>query len=743
MIEFQKTSKFGILRDSHYHVAYLNSDLGQGLTSVDGNHQHQIVLDKGQPPQVDPNTGQEIAPGVPGQGWMIQSAEDGHTHDLEPVKVKAPSKSKDDDGTIVSEVLSLWKEASEEEARSIEDGRESEDFYMGEQWEAGAKQTLKSLSRAALTFNRIAKNIDTLSGYQREQRQDIHYAPVKGGKQRAVDILNCVSKNILEQCYFASEESEFCMDQFITGRGLINCYMDFNSDLRGNFKVERYPWDEARFGPHEKKDLSDCEYLVKSRMYSREKIKQLFSDKADEIDACWNYTSTNDPINEPHTQYLNDQYAKSDNRFPMTLGGACLLDIARKEVRLLECWRKMYVKSKVLVNQADDFFLNVTNWNPKDIEKARTIQGVNAIEKVLTQMRITKIACGVVLSDQNPADLPTNDFHLIPVYANKRRNRFWGKVENAKDAQREVNQRRSQTIDIGNKMVAYGWFYDDTIFADDKEREKFLRSSTSPGWQIKLQDISRQPAKVEGVKFPSELVQLIQLANEEIAEAMNVVAEPEGANESGEHLLHKQRDKLRGNEYLFDNLSFAKVKLGRLLVRVVQRYYSPERILEILQSSHEKEQNVQLEGKQLDEYSQEEVLDLIQDTDLTQVDVAVDEADYSPTVRLGLFSVFTKLQQAGIQIPFETLMEFIDVPQAQKDKILEQYAQQQASQSQASDATYKMEINKTLIAKDIIPPEIQADLDRQAQELQAQNQQSPEQFNQNDQTDPRGLTGMT
>ncbi len=101
--------------------------------------------------------------------------------------------------------------------------------------------------------------------------------------------------------------------------------------------------------------------------------------------------------------------------------------------------------------------------------------------------------------------------------------------------------------------------------------------------------------------------------------------------------------------------------------------------------------------------------------------MVVTESSYSPTVRLALLTVFENLQAKGVQIPFETYVELLDIPQQEKQKILSQYAQQSQDQATQAQETSKMEINKTLIAKGIIPPEIQADLQRQQAELQQQN----------------------
>ena len=86
-----------------------------------------------------------------------------------------------------------------------------------------------------------------------------------------------------DQNDFESEESEVCDDQRITGRGFFNMYIDYDTNIEGEIIIEQFSWDDCYLGPHKKKDLSDCEYLNKTKWFSGPKIKQLWPDKADVV----------------------------------------------------------------------------------------------------------------------------------------------------------------------------------------------------------------------------------------------------------------------------------------------------------------------------------------------------------------------------------------------------------------------------------------------------------------------------
>lgn len=709
MKELKKLSRSGLGRASHSHIIYINDESGVGLCSTELGHTHEIVYQPAVDPQMD-EMGNEISPGSPA-GWLVEPALDGHTHQIEDYVVK-PAKKKEEDAQILSDIRELFKAGRELEKDSLEKAKESEKFYSGDHWDDTEKHRLESLSRAAVTINKIEKNVDQICGMQRQERTDIRYVPQEGGDQKVADLLNVTSKHILSRCFFPREESAAFEDSVIAGRGLLNVYVKFDNDLRGEVIVEKFPYLDVVFGPHEKTDLSDCEYLIKHRFFSKAKLKQLWPDKAEEIDKDYeDYI-----LAEPHVQYAADQYGKSDN--VQVIGDDVMVDIARKEYRVLECWRKVYEKASVVANAQEDFYFNAYGWEAKDLKSARTLPGFFVIENNITKMRVTKVAGGVVLSDEFPAELPVDDYFVIPIYAKKRGVKFWGKVEPAKDAQKYINKQYSLALDIGNKMSAYGWFIDAGTFPDN-EKEKFKRLSSSPGFVVEVTDTNRPPQRVEGVKFPSELINLMEVGKNEITEQMNIVNNPNGANESASLFIQRRNDKLLGSEYLFDNLSFAKQKLGRLLIKLIQKYYNADRIIRIVRNANSKEP-VELGGQPVDEFSDEDISMMLSTTDLELYDVEVTESTWSPSMRLSTFMLLSELARGGQPIPPEALLEFADMPADVRTKLVSMMAEQGQAQAQAEQAKADAEIQKTLIAQGQIPPSVQEKfLIQQPQEAQA------------------------
>lgn len=677
----------------HHHVVYIDDQAGTGVVTPSQGHTHNIAFIQPPPGPMGPD-GQPTPPAGPGT-WQIQPAIDGHTHTLVEYEPKPVVETQTDE-EVVSEVVSLYKNAAEIDGPSMEAGEESEKFYLGDQWEPALKSDLESKKRACLVFNYTQRNIDELCGHQRQLRTDLRYLPTGEGDQRIADVLNILSKHVLEQCFFEREESKAFEDTAIPGRGLLNVYVDHNADLRGQPKVEQFPWRDAVFGRHAKEDLSDCEYFVKHRMYSLGKVKSLWPDVADQITVDYR-----DYVEQTgtHHQSSTDQYLESANRTPTVVGGHAMVDIARKELRVLECWRRMYMPSAVAVDGNTEEMFSLFGWSKPDVKAVGQIPGLYVIEQVVTKIRITRICGSTLLGDERPADLPVDDFFMIPIYAHKRGDKWWGKVEIAKDPQREINKRRSQAIDIGNRMAAYGWFYDQGTFPTPDDKDRFLKNSSTPGFTQLVSNVNAPPKQVEGVQFPSELANLIQMAAQDHSTLMNISIAPENGDSPGA-ILEKQRLRLVGNEFLFDSLSFAKKKLGRLLAAIFQRFFSPERIWRILYNANMKG-TVTLAGQNFEETSKQELIDLLQTADFVQYDVVVSESQWSPSERTAVM-LLLKDMQAGPDI----LIPLANIPEDQKQKILAGFQQQQATQAETENKKSEVELQKTLIAKGYIPPKV-------------------------------------
>lgn len=668
-----KTSK----DKKHYHIVYMKEGESGGITSVNKDHSHQVMIMNGNPAVIEA---------------------DKHSHTIEKLELK----QKDDvnkDKDIVNEVRALFREAKNNEKDFRKKGIESLAFRFNEQWEASVKQQLKDEDRSALTLNHIASNLRLLSGYQRQNRTDIRYFPAENGDSRIADILNIVVKNILDQTKYSHEETNVFNDVITVGRGNFHVYMDFNRNIEGEIKIERFPWRDIYYGSHEKFDLSDCEYVIKAKWFSKAKIKQLWASKVDKIQKDFDSYDSNKDVHirkegEQFGNNLNDDIKEVD-----VPADPDFVDIARKEFRVLECQRKEYKTVYVLVKADDGFYFNADGMDDKDVEAVQTIKGFQAVPTHQTKIRELTIAGGTVLSNKL-SSLPLDTFNIVPAYADKSDEYIQGKVEDGKDAQREINKRHSQIADILNKVANYGYYYDNQTFENPTDENNFKKQSAKPGFVTKVKNSERPPKASEGVKFPSEIANFAMIEKDQLREIMSINPELLGLNskaESGIAIIEKKRQGLVGNEYLFDNLSFAKNQLGIILVKLIQKYFTPERMTRIVNSANQR-MPVEINKQPLDSYTPDEIKQLLETADLTQYDVYVGESAYSISARSSNFAIWSEIAMKRPEFPLEVLIDMSDLPD--KDKVLGILKQMREQQMQVEQGKQQTEIDKAMIARE-------------------------------------------
>lgn len=681
MPELLKTSKDGTGKEEHYHIVYLKDD-GTGVTSSNDDHEHGVEYREPVPEIIDQDpssvtAGQVLKEAEPG-GWFVLPEID-HEHILENYAVKE-KKPKEEEGEIIEEVARRYCEAQELEKDSRESGYKADDIYSGEQWDKKKKAALEAKGRAAVTVPKVEGLIDNLTGYQQQNRTDIKYVPTEGGDGTVADILNVVVKNILEKCSFAREETKTFLDAAIIGRGIFNIYTDFERNIQGDIIVEKFKWDEASFGAHEKEDLADCDIVFKEKWYSISKLKEMYPEKANKF--------TPEQRDERRPTGIAEDW-------DVRLNSSDFVNSVTKEYKVVEAQRKVYKRNFILINSDDGFNFDAEGWAEKDVNAAKSLPGFHKIPRVSFKIRVIKIASTTLLEDEIIED---DEFSLVPLYAKFRNNKFWGKVKGVIELQELINKSYSQFIDIINKVSNYGWFYDSETFVDG-EKNKFKETSSSAGFLSELQDINRPPVKVEGVKFPSELVNAIAMFNRDIREIMNVNLDMQGLGDgadSGIAMKQKIVQQLIGNDFLFDNQSFAKKKLGQIIVKKISREWTPERIVRVVASEAQRDKELEINGRPFNPDDAEAIIRILRDADLTQNDVIVSESSTSPSAMMGNFLAMLELAGRGVPIPPEAIMVFAPIPD--KKKVMEALKAQQDQKAQAEDKKYNTEILKTQIA---------------------------------------------
>jgi uncharacterized protein YozE (UPF0346 family) len=674
----------------HRHIVVLQPE-GVGQTSLEGKgkreHDHQINRDD--------ESGE----------WTVSGGD--HDHILEPVKTNRPVK-KEKEIDKVTTVIQLYKEARKREEESRKRGELSEKFYEGDQWKKEDKDVLEADDRASLVYNEIETKVDTLDGYQSDNRSEIRYFPTEGGDQGVADLLNIFVKNICYQNNYEWEESRFFKDLMIPGRGAWQMWEDFEKNIEGDIRMGRFPWDEVFFGPHSDPMARDAEYMGKHKWYSKAKVQQLWPDKFKQIETLFRGPQGSEEEFETddteHIRREGQQYGVGQNKIPFRIYDPDRIKIARNDVKVIELQRKEYEGIYVIFNEDLNIFEPVSGWTAKQIGKVKTIPGFNAIKREAHRIRVTRVAGNILLDDEYPEN--QDDFDIIMTYGKFRGKTWWSFVHKLKDPNREINKGHSQFIDIIRRNAAYGWGFDEDTFPTPQDADTFKDISSTPGFVTQLKNVERPPHKFEGLsKPPTEIVQALALVHDRFESLANVPPSLEALEKSaasGAALIQKERRGLIGNRYLFDAISMVKQEIGRRLIKMIRDLYGddPDRILRVVRTerSRQPEEVMKIGGIALEEIDDETIVKLLETDDLENYDVVVSEAQWTPTMRLANWHQWTTLAQHTGDVPLEMLVDLSNLPKEQKERYLESIAQRAQKQEQMEMAKYGVELEKARTA---------------------------------------------
>ena len=168
--------------------------------------------------------------------------------------------------------------------------------------------------------------------------------------------------------------------------------------------------------------------------------------------------------------------------------------------------------------------------------------------------------------------------------------------------------------------------------------------------------------------------------------------------QSGTAISHRIQQALMGNEYLFDNMSQVKKRIGREILLWIQALYTPDRLARIF-FDQAKMEKIYIGGQEVDPQDMNtfnQIVTRLQDADLTKYDVTIGETGQSPTAQLANFEMMMELAQKGVPLPPQLFIELAPIPN--KERIMQILSEANQQQADAEQKKYDTEIQKTMIA---------------------------------------------
>lgn len=528
-------------------------------------------------------------------------------------------------------------------------------FFLGDQWSEQEKRQLFQEGRNTFVFNRVRRNINMITGYQRKNRLSSVVIPIENSDQKTADQLSQLLLYVMNYGGGYQMISDCFGGALKTGWNLCNTWLDYRDDpVNGDVKFGRDPYNGFITDPYFfRLDWSDCSYVIKRKYLGPDQVASLLPDMKDEV---WDMYKVGWERDDkftwlPYQRQPNGQDLMAYNEF------------------LLQKWKAVPLLVDMETGEHMEFDV------PKERQKMMLALHPNLkiVDKQKRYIERHIIVNDVVMkSDENPFGL--DEYPFVPFVAIwEPESDQWGLkmqslVRCMRDPQREANRRRSQMIDILDSQINSGWIAEENSVINP--RSLFQASQGKVIW--KREDA--QPGAIEKIppaQIPPSMFQLQELFDKDMMEIVGVndasFGTTENAGESGIMMMLRQGAAIVNLQDVFDNLRFAQKNLSKKVLKLIQTW-TPEKVKRILNEDPTPE---------------------FYNRDFTKYDVDIQEGMLTDTQKQMYFRQLVDLKQLGAPVSGEMLAEA--APIQGKSKYIEQIAEMEQQQAQQAQEQKKIQ----------------------------------------------------
>ena len=606
----------------------------------------------------------------------------------------APITGEDD---LRREIMERFKYASKHSKDWNDAAKEDMNFALGDQWNQEDLQILKDQGRPALTFNRIRPVVNIISGYQRENSSRIKVNP-EGGEDRIFsEVMDRTIKQVDKWSHLTDKMAYWFDDGLYTGKGWLEAVLTYENDpINGELRfLQRSPYQilvDPDFNEYDLNEYPRAQYLFKIVRLSRDILKMLYPEKSRIIDGF--VKDVDDPVvNGSGYMYegADDDYGNRPNKTTVTKKTQFENESGLErdsKFTVKEYWRPKMANRYFVVDRESGLPRKYETGEEADAF-ARAQNGGKIIERKVPEMWLGAMAGGFVMQDVKSSFEPFYSgypfFRFMADWspsAEDEKYKVQGIVRQLKDAQIEKNKSKSQTLHILNTQANSGWIGDKEALTDEGWRQ-LEKMGSKPGITVK---------KAKGYELREILpkgpnvghLQREQEADNEFKQISGVNPDLLGMQEdtaSGKAINLRIRQAVLSLVRIFHNYRYSKEIIGKFILNMIPSLFDEKKVAKVLGPEYmQKTQNERF-PQGLSEGHLQAFLTMIKDN---KYDVYVSEADDNKTIRYEIFQNLVELVKAGMPIPPDLVVDYMDLPNSEEvKKKIQQQQQALMAQEQA------------------------------------------------------------
>jgi hypothetical protein len=415
-------------------------------------------------------------------------------------------------------------------------------------------------------FNLVQQPINMITGYQRQHRKAIMYAPAENADPQTTDQYTKLMMHVCNTEGIHEQFSKACELAAVSGMVLLYPYLDFTGDdqAQGQIKLKIWEYNSFLVDPYFRNpDMSDAQFVWCQEYISKKEAEDRFPDKVDAIAPM-----AGTPQRYGSFYFLPENY-----------------NMARNDLMVLSyVWYKWKRKKKRLYSRSRKQFFDFAG-GQENMEML--LFNIPDLEEVTVEVPCWKLA--VVLNDQlmfqgdNPLGFDGCPF--IPVFWNYDPHinyydlRVRSLIRTMRDPQFLFNYKIITNNDIAAATINAGWKRKVGAVANEDNLKK-----SGQGWDVIINDgfDMTDCEKIIPSAVPQSDLELAQQMADLIFQTSGINLENwSGQNDkqiSSLTMLMKQAANLMVFQKYFDQWDFSLKLLGERMLQIVLNNWEASKV---------------------------------------------------------------------------------------------------------------------------------------------------------------------